>query len=247
MGKKSKRPNREQRDRPRTRNWKAPAVLPPDVHPHYDTTFVPIDIPKSVLEDPRTEGIQDALKEGFLLSWELGRKGTHIASRWVTRDGNEDILMSPDSNDDDYAMLTLAHTQQLVMYMGPSGDTDSEIESDAGEELLEEYTEEYLDVREYLADAQAQHREHPDTFIVPTISEIKGNVRIGDSVKVIHVGRPNEPGERFWCTVESISAGFSGRICAKVDNMLLFVPWPVGKKIEFGVEHVCSVMTRPRD
>lgn len=242
MGKTSKRPNRANRDRPRTRGWKAPAVLPPGVHPHYDSTFVPIDIPKSVLEHEYTQALQEALHEGFLESWELGRKGTHIASRWVSRDGNEDVLMSPDSADDDYVSLALAHTQQLCMYMGPSGETDSEIDSDAGEELLEHYSEESLDVREFLVDAQEQHRVHPTTFEVPTIREIRA-VEIGDSVKVIVAGTNERPGERFWCTVDSVSAGRSGRICATVSNMLVFVPWPIGKKIEFGVEHVCSIMT----
>lgn len=140
MSKKSRRPGRAGgRDRPRTRAFKAPAVLPPGVHPHYDSTFVPIVIPKHVLDDEKTAGMREALEVGVLVQWELGRKGTHIASRWVSGDGNEDTLTSSDPQDDDYLSLVIAHTQRLCMYMGPSGETDSD-DSDMDETLQEEYT-----------------------------------------------------------------------------------------------------------
>ena len=115
MGKKSKR------DRPRTRAWKAPVTLSPDVHRAYDSEFKPIDIPKAIHETEAGQAFKGAKEDGAIQLWELGRKGTHIASRFVDCDGGEDILTAQSADDDDWEQLAGAHVCQLAMKLGLVG------------------------------------------------------------------------------------------------------------------------------
>ena len=236
--KRPRRSNRGNSDRPRTRNWKAPAVLPPGTQPQYESEFVPIDIPQEILNTIGALCLLDCIEDCTLLEWELGRKGTHIASRWVADGGNEDILTAMDPDDDDYEGLAIAHANRLATFLGSTVLIPHDADSD--------YEEEYLNVCDMLVDAQLMRLEHPDTFYAPSIPELR-SITIGDAVKICFEGnKPGQPGgERFWCMVDSVSGGPSGRVCARVDNELLFVPWPVGKKIEFRLEHIYNIAKRP--
>lgn len=63
----------------------------------------------------------ELVKEGWLDTWELGRKGTHISSRIACHE-SVDTLTSPDSNDRDYVSLTQAHigrALQLIQQANP--------------------------------------------------------------------------------------------------------------------------------
>ena len=112
MGKKSKR------DRPRTRGWKAPVTLAPDVHRLYDSEFKPIEIPKSIHETEAGKAFKEAKDDGMIQLWELGRKGTHISSRFVDADGDEDILTAQSAEDEDWEQLAGAHLLQLATKFG---------------------------------------------------------------------------------------------------------------------------------
>ena len=112
MGKESRR------ERPRTRNYKAPAKLPEGTRPIFESEFKPIDIPKELLESEFGLVFKEQLDEKNLVAWELGRKGTYISSRWLSADGKEDFLTSTDSNDEDYHSLMQAHIFRFAQYMG---------------------------------------------------------------------------------------------------------------------------------
>ena len=112
MGKKSKR------DRPRTRGWKAPVTLAPDVHRAYDSEFKPIEIPKAIHETDAGKAFKEAKDDGMIELWELGRKGTHISSRFVDSDGDEHILTAQGADDEDWEQLAGAHMFRLAMKCG---------------------------------------------------------------------------------------------------------------------------------
>ena len=96
----------------------APSRLTDDMHRHYSGDFVPIRLTKEIRAYEGAQVLLKGLEEGALELWELGRKGTHIASRFVTVDGVEDTLMSPDAEDDNYAPLIDAHINRLAELMG---------------------------------------------------------------------------------------------------------------------------------
>ena len=96
----------------------APSRLTDDMHRHYKSDFVPIRLTKELRECEGAKLMLKGVEEGALEAWELGRKGTHIASRFVTVDGVEDTIMSPDAEDDEYAPLIDAHINRLAELMG---------------------------------------------------------------------------------------------------------------------------------
>lgn len=120
MGKKSKR-----RDGPRTRSSVAPATLGPDDARYFEPEFRPIITPPELLETEEAKVLDEALAAGLLVSWELGRKGTHIASRWVSSCGNEDTIVAVKSSDDSYKQLMNAHVQRLIQWAGLGGSTSA--------------------------------------------------------------------------------------------------------------------------
>ena len=62
-------------------------------------------------------------------------------------------------------------------------------------------------------DAQQMHKEHPDTFDVPSQDELD-NLKIDDSVKVCA-----NHAERFWVTITEINGE---KITGLIDNDLLY-------------------------
>ena len=96
----------------------APSRLPADTHRHYESEFVPIRLTKALRAHEGVQVLLGAVGEGVLDFWELGRKGTHISSRFLTCEGTEDTLTSPDADDDDYKSLVDAHLHRLAGLMG---------------------------------------------------------------------------------------------------------------------------------
>jgi transcription antitermination factor NusG len=77
-----------------------------------------------------------------------------------------------------------------------------------------------------LSNAQEMGRIHPDTFTAqPSLEQLDG-LKEGDVVKIC----VNNPGERFWCIINSIKGE---TITAEVNNTLVGLPWPVGMKLRF--------------
>ena len=96
----------------------APSTLSENAHPFFEPTFVPIRLTDLLRDHKGVKIMQLGLADGMLESWQLGRKGTHICSKFVTREGTEDCLTSPDPDDEDYGSLVDAHVQRLAQIMG---------------------------------------------------------------------------------------------------------------------------------
>lgn len=105
MGKQSRR------DRQRTP--RAPRTLSASTHPHFESEFRAIELSTDLLADGCIQAMSKMVDDGFLVEWKLGRKGTHISSKFVSAGGSEDTLSSPDPNDDDYPSLVRAHIQSV--------------------------------------------------------------------------------------------------------------------------------------
>jgi hypothetical protein len=80
-------------------------------------------------------------------------------------------------------------------------------------------------------DAQQVHREHPDTFDVPSDKELS-EIQPGSIVKVC------SGGERFWAEVKSIKDGV---ITAVVDNDLIQKKLRFGDVIRFQTKNVYDI------
>lgn len=87
--------------------------------PHLSCPFVPKKLPTSLHEDESIQFLIDEVYNGSLSSWMLGTQGGHIASRFVTVDGVEDILTSYKADDDDYAALAAVHIKRLKQLVQP--------------------------------------------------------------------------------------------------------------------------------
>jgi hypothetical protein len=85
---------------------------------YYDAKFVPIVLTRALLEHDGVQMFLEAVQMGALVYWELGRKGTHISSHFLTSRGTEDTLTSPDPKDEDYCMLVNAHLHRLGELVG---------------------------------------------------------------------------------------------------------------------------------
>lgn len=83
--------------------------------------------------------------------------------------------------------------------------------------------------------AQAKHREHPDTFEVPTAADL-GAVRPGDYVKIC------DKDERFWVKVTVVEGSqFTGT----VNNVLVFPhDFKDGDVLTFTQDCVYNIMTQ---
>ena len=96
----------------------APSRLPADAHRHYESEFVPIRLTEELREHKGVKILLTAVEDDILELWELGRKGTHISSHFVTCEGTEDFLTSTSAEDDDYGSLVDAHISRLAGIMG---------------------------------------------------------------------------------------------------------------------------------
>lgn len=83
----------------------------------YDSEFVPIALTRELLEHGGVRAFLHAVQKRALVYWELGRKGTHISSHFLTANGTEDYLTSPDPNDQNYPNLVDAHISRLLCIM----------------------------------------------------------------------------------------------------------------------------------
>ena len=92
----------------------APRTLPANTHPFYESQFRPIELSNELRADDCVQAMLRLVCEGHLDNWQLGRKGTHISSHFVTTGGTRDYLTSPDPNDSDYLMLVKAHMQRAI-------------------------------------------------------------------------------------------------------------------------------------
>ena len=92
----------------------APRTLPASTHPYFESEFLPIALSHDLLSLDVVQTFQSLVDGDALVSWELGRKGTHISSKFETAAGSEDTLTSPDPNDEDYESLCKAHIQQAI-------------------------------------------------------------------------------------------------------------------------------------
>ena len=113
MGKQSKRPSRANRT-----THRAPRTLSADAHPFYDSEFRPIELSADLRADDRVRTMLELVSDGALAEWQLGRKGTHISSRFVSAGGTEDLLTSPRADDGDFGSLVEAHMQQVFRVVG---------------------------------------------------------------------------------------------------------------------------------
>lgn len=87
-----------------------------------------------------------------------------------------------------------------------------------------------------LIDGVARNSRHPDTFEIPTDEE-KLAIKKGDFVKIGL--ESSEGGERFWTIVQSVEGDV---ITASVDNFLMNFDLDLGQELQFGYEHVLSII-----
>jgi len=91
----------------------APRTLPQDKHPHFNSEFRPIELTADLRALSVVQEMLGLQEDGHI-EWQLGRKGTHIASHFTTSNGDVDTLTSPNPSDEDYESLTCAHIQRAV-------------------------------------------------------------------------------------------------------------------------------------
>lgn len=96
----------------------ADTELSSDQPRYYDAEFVPIVLTRDLLEHDGVRIFLEAVQMGALVFWELGRKGTHISSHFLTSRGTEDTLTSPDPKDENYRLLVDAHLARLGQMVG---------------------------------------------------------------------------------------------------------------------------------
>ena len=117
----SSKKNRQSRAPGATRTT-APCTLPSNVHPFYESQFCPIELSDALRSDDGVKTMLLGVQSGALTEWNLGRKGTHISSHFVTHAGYEDTLTSPNPNDNDYPALVQAHIGRLRQLFGMEPD-----------------------------------------------------------------------------------------------------------------------------
>ena len=92
----------------------APTILDDDKPRFFESEFVPMPLTSELAENECVRFMQTAVKDGYLVYWELGRKGTHISSHFLTTGGTEDFLTSPNPQDEDYGSLVKVHINRLA-------------------------------------------------------------------------------------------------------------------------------------
>ena len=90
-----------------------------------------------------------------------------------------------------------------------------------------------MNITSQCVDAQEMACFHPDTFFAPDKEEL-ARIVPGGHVKIC----VNPPGERFWTKVYKVKGNY---IWAKVNNNLMLLDWPLGKKIRFHRNHVYTI------
>ena len=98
---------------PNASRTSVPFTVPSNVRPFYESTFCPIELCDTLRSNKAVQVMLSGLESGALLEWSLGRKGTHLSSRFVTCDGTEDMLTSSQPDDNDYSSLLQAHIERL--------------------------------------------------------------------------------------------------------------------------------------
>jgi hypothetical protein len=101
----------------------APVHLSPDVHPFYDSDFVPVRLTKELCRDSGVQLMLQGIKYGPIEEWSFGRKGTHISSRFRLSCGLVDTLTSPLPHDENFALLLVAHIGRLKEILFGDDDT----------------------------------------------------------------------------------------------------------------------------
>jgi hypothetical protein len=100
----------------RRREGREPRAQRVTPHPYFDCEFRPIQLSADLLAEDVVQAMQSLVTDDEVLAdWQLGRKGTHIASRFVSAGGQEDTLCSPDPLDDDYVSLVKAHINRAFL------------------------------------------------------------------------------------------------------------------------------------
>ena len=115
MGKASKRRDGRQGRSLPVGQRHAPATIPETTHPFFESEFVPLRrVPYAVTRSKDYKVFMTLLNRTILVSWSLGRKVTHISSRFEMDDGTIDFLTSPNPSDEDYVSLTTAHAGRAI-------------------------------------------------------------------------------------------------------------------------------------
>ena len=96
------------------------------------------------------------------------------------------------------------------------------------------------------------HARHPEAFHIPSLEE-RSSLRVGARVKLLFLlmtserGQPMVQVERMWCTIREVAGGrYIGTLDSIAATSGALQP---GDRIEFGPEHVASVLiphTDPR-
>ena len=89
--------------------------------------FRPIPLSAEMLSESWVKSMQDLMRLGLLQEWEIGRKGTHISSHFVTAGGTQDILTSVCANDTDYKKLVLTHVERAIQVIANEVGLDSHV------------------------------------------------------------------------------------------------------------------------
>jgi hypothetical protein len=101
-----------------------------------------------------------------------------------------------------------------------------------------------------LDNAEELHAAYPDRYRIPPREE-RANLQVGALVKLIFLLKTEEEGEeviqgeRMWCTIrEVVGSRFVGALESLPVTSDVLQP---GDRIEFGPEHVASVLIRRTD
>lgn len=101
-----------------------------------------------------------------------------------------------------------------------------------------------------LDNAEEMHARYPERFHIPSREE-RASLQVGARVKLVFLlmtqrqGRPVVQGERMWCTVREAADGrYVGTLDSDPATSQVLRP---GDRVEFGPEHVASVLIPKTD
>ena len=123
MGKQTRRRTTQPSPEASAQTW-APTVLADGAPRYFASEFVPIRLSQPLRGHPAVQVMLLGLKEGALTSWQLGRRGTCISSKFVTACGTEDTLRAlvPNPSDDNFGALVDCHVCRLKQVLGLAPD-----------------------------------------------------------------------------------------------------------------------------